>query len=87
MKVEAHPDTTVLATTTLPWSSPDPSRFSSIHSDPPWQPTDHPELVLHRCGQGRALYSSGVLENVDAFGEPSTPAVCAAVGAQLGPDG
>ena len=44
----------VLATTTLPWPAPDASKFSSIHSNPPWQPTDRPEIVLNRFGKGRA---------------------------------
>src|SRR5205823_3972443 len=40
MEVAAHPGAQVLAVTTLPWPAPDPSKFSSIHSNPPWQSTD-----------------------------------------------
>ncbi len=58
MQVTARKGAEVLATTTLPWPAPDPSKFSSIHSNPPWQPTDRPELVLNRFGQGRAVYSA-----------------------------
>jgi len=59
----------VLATTTLPWPAPDPSRFSSIHSNPPWKPTDRPEVVLNRFGRGRAIYTASLLENVDGLTE------------------
>ncbi len=44
----------VLATTTLVWPAGDPTRFSSIHSNPPWKPTDRPEVVLNRFGEGKA---------------------------------
>jgi len=62
VQVEALPGTQVLATTTLPWPAPDPLRFSSIHSNPPWEATSWPEVVLHRFGQGRVVYCSSVLE-------------------------
>jgi Hypothetical glycosyl hydrolase 6/Beta-galactosidase trimerisation domain len=58
----------VLATTTLPWPAPDGTRFASIHSNPPWVPTDRPEVVFHRFGKGRAVYSASVLETVPALG-------------------
>ncbi|HEV3122852.1 MAG TPA: alpha-amylase family protein [Isosphaeraceae bacterium] len=64
MEVEARPGATVLATTTLPWPAPDPSRFASIHSNPPWRPTSRPELVLNTFGAGRAIYSASVLETI-----------------------
>ncbi len=69
MQVTPHPQATVLATTTLPWPAPDNSRFSSIHSDPPWQPTDRPEIILNRFGKGRAVYSSSLLENVEGMSD------------------
>ena len=59
----------MLATTTLPWPATDPSRFSSIHSNPPWKPTDRPEVVLNRFGRGRAIYTASLLENVDGLAE------------------
>ncbi len=64
IEVRARPGAEVLATTTLPWPAPDPTRFSSIHSNPPWQPTDHPEVVRHPFGGGRAIYCSSPLESV-----------------------
>jgi hypothetical protein len=64
LEVSARPGASVLATTTLPWPAPDPSRFSSIHSDPPWQSTDRPEVVLNHFGKGRSVYTSSVLETV-----------------------
>ena len=57
----------MLATTTLPWPAPDPTKFSSIHSNPPWLPTDRPEVVFHRFGEGKAIYSSSLLENIEGM--------------------
>jgi hypothetical protein len=68
MEVKAQPGALVLATTTLPWPAPDPSRFASIHSDPPWQATDRPEVVFNRFGKGRVIYCSSLLENVAGLG-------------------
>ncbi len=64
LEVEALPAAQVLATTTLPWPAPDASRFSSIHSNPPWQSTSRPEVVFHGFGQGRVVYCSSLLELV-----------------------
>jgi hypothetical protein len=65
--VQPNDDVNVLATTTLPWSHADSTRFSSIHSDPPWEPTDNPEIVSHTFGKGRAIYCSTVIENFTTF--------------------
>ena len=35
---------------------------SALLTDPPGVPTDDPAVVLHRFGEGKALYSAGVLE-------------------------
>ncbi|REK18160.1 MAG: hypothetical protein DWQ37_04515 [Planctomycetota bacterium] len=64
MHVRALPGAQVLATTTLPWPASDDTRFSSIHSDPPWKATDRPEILSNRYGSGRAVYSSSLIENV-----------------------
>ena len=69
MEVEAKPGAEVLATTTLPWPTNDPTRFSSIHSNPPWQPGNNPELVFHQFGLGRVVYASSVLEAVESLGD------------------
>jgi len=66
-EVRARPGAEVLATTTLPWPASEPSRFSSIHSNPPWQRTDRPEVVLNRFGAGRAIYCASLLEDVDGL--------------------
>jgi hypothetical protein len=68
-EVKAHADAQVLAVTTLPWPAPDPTQFSSIHSDPPWTPTNNPEVVFHRFGKGRAVYCSSLLETIEGLGE------------------
>jgi hypothetical protein len=57
----------VLATTTLVWPAPDGSRFSSIHSNPPWQSTSRPEIVVHSFGRGQAIYCASPLETVDSL--------------------
>ena len=67
--VKAVPGAQVLATTTLPWPTSDPLRFSSIHSNPPWEATAWPEVVLHRFGQGQAIYCSSVLETAPGLGD------------------
>jgi hypothetical protein len=63
-EVQARPDAEVLATTTLPWPAPQPTQFSSIHSNPPWVPTSNPEVVFNRFGAGRVIYCASVLEEV-----------------------
>lgn len=65
--VTARPGAVVLATTTLPWPTTDPTRFASIHSNPPWVPTDRPEVVSHEFGRGRVVYCASVLETVPAL--------------------
>lgn len=67
MRVEAHRGAIVLATTTLPWPAPESRMFASIHSDPPWEPTDRPELVLHAYGRGQCLYSASSIETLPVF--------------------
>jgi hypothetical protein len=69
-EVQTRPgaEVTVLATTTRVWLAGDPSRFSSIHSNPPWQPTDRPEVVLNRFGQGQAIYCASPLETIESLG-------------------
>ena len=57
----------VLATTTLPWPAPSSDKFASIHSDPPWVPTDNPELVEHTFGRGRCIYAASMIENLDTL--------------------
>jgi hypothetical protein len=69
MQVQAQPGAVVWATTKMPWPPPDGSKFSSIHSNPPWQRTDMPELVVNTFGKGRSIYSSSLVENVDGLAE------------------
>ena len=69
MDVRSRPGAMVLATRTLPWSAPDPRGFSSIHSNPPWQATGQPEIVYHRVGQGAAVYSASLIEEVETLQE------------------
>jgi hypothetical protein len=57
----------VLATTTLVWPTDDPTRFASIHSNPPWQKTERPEVVFHRFGAGTCIYCASPLETVESL--------------------
>jgi hypothetical protein len=66
-QVRAHPDVEVLATTTLPWPAPQPTQFSSIHSNPPWVTTGNPETVFNRFGAGQVIYCASVLEEVEGL--------------------
>ena len=56
MEVCARSGTTALATTTMPWPPSAPREFSSIHRNPPWTPTEQPEVVLNTIGKGRGIY-------------------------------
>jgi hypothetical protein len=58
---------TVLASTTLIWQTDDSTRFASIHSNPPGQPTDRPEVVLNHFGQGRAIYCASPIETIESL--------------------
>ncbi len=66
-EVRARPGATILATTTEPWPRTDNSRFSSIHSDPPWQATQNPEVVFHRFGEGSVIYCNSLIELLPAL--------------------
>ena len=59
----------MLATTTLVWPAPDASRFASIHSNPPWQATSRPEIVLNHFGKGKAIYCASPIETIETLGD------------------
>jgi hypothetical protein len=62
--VRAHRDAQVLAHTVLPYTDPrNTQRFASIHSNPPGIATSYPAVVLHRFGQGQALFVTAALES------------------------
>jgi hypothetical protein len=63
-RAKAHDAREVAATITLPGTDPDdPSRFVSIHSDPPCKPTDLPGVVCHSFGAGRSIWIAAPLED------------------------
>lgn len=66
-KVRPTPGVQVFAATTEIWPGTTADRFSSFHSDPPWKPTDNPEIVLNTFGQGQAIYCSSLIENLDVL--------------------
>jgi len=56
----------VIATISLPYTNPsDPTRFASIHSDPPGISTEYPAIVRRRFGKGEVVWVAGPLEGVD----------------------
>ncbi len=65
LKVKARKGAKILATITLPYTDPkDPTRFTSIHSNPPGVPTEYPSMVLNNYGKGKVLYVAADLEVV-----------------------
>ncbi len=54
----------VLATLTLPYTVPNNSEFSSIHSDPPGIATEHPVVMRRRLGKGTVIWSALPIEAI-----------------------
>ena len=53
----------VIAYLSLPYGSPkDPYRYSSIHSNPPADPTEYPVMVSCDYGKGKAIWSAAPIE-------------------------
>jgi hypothetical protein len=69
ISVRSDSSARVLATTTLVWPATDDSRFSSIHSNPPWKPTTRPEIVVNSYGKGKAIYCASPIETIDALSD------------------
>jgi len=66
MIVRARPGTEILGWMVLPYTDPaDPTRYVSIHSNPPGLPTENPGVVLNHFGAGKALYVTTDLERYD----------------------
>ncbi len=59
--VEGIDSAHVLATVTLPYQSEEYS-FSSIHSNPPGEPTDYPAVAVVPYGKGKVVWCAGVPE-------------------------
>jgi hypothetical protein len=56
-------DVDVIAHLTLPYIDPaDPSKFASIHSNPPADPTEYAEMVAARYGKGCVVWTAAPFE-------------------------
>ncbi|WP_409342803.1 beta-galactosidase trimerization domain-containing protein [Paenibacillus sp. MBLB4367] len=67
MKVEALPDSKVIARLSLPYTHPDDaSKCASAISNPPGTETGCAAIVEHRYGAGRCLYAAGSVEGMDS---------------------
>ncbi|MEM2939941.1 MAG: family 10 glycosylhydrolase [Thermoproteota archaeon] len=63
IKAEFSSKEGMMATIALPYTKPDdPSKFASIHSNPPGIYTDYPAIVCKNFGKGRILWSSASIE-------------------------
>lgn len=60
-------DAEVLATLTLPYTSPNTVEFASIHSDPPGIVTEHPTVLRRQLGKGTVVWSALPIEAVDMY--------------------
>jgi len=68
--VRALPGARILGHTVLPYTVPsDPTRYASIHSNPPGLATGNPAVVLNDYGRGRAIYAAADLESYDIHHE------------------
>ncbi len=57
----------VMAYIKLPYTDPsDPTRFASIHSNPPGIDTDYPAIIKRNFGRGEVIWVAGPLEIVDS---------------------
>lgn len=65
--MEFGDDVEVLATLTLPYTSPGDIRFASIHSDPPGRATDYPLAVRRKLGKGEIIFCGMNLETVTQY--------------------
>ncbi len=66
--VRAHADAKVWGKVVLPFSHPDDwQNFTSIHSNPPGRPTDHPAVVFNSFGRGKCVYVTASLEKYEIF--------------------
>ncbi|MBQ2757883.1 MAG: alpha-L-fucosidase [Clostridia bacterium] len=63
-KVQGVTNGRVLATLTLPYTTPEEVRFASIHSNPPGKATAIPAMVEGTYGKGRFIWSALPLESV-----------------------
>ena len=64
-KLEGVQNGSVLATLTLPYTTPQEVRFASIHSNPPGVGTAYPAMIEGSYGKGKFIWSALPLEAID----------------------
>jgi uncharacterized membrane protein len=66
LRVTAHDDAEVLATTTLPYAggrgTRDDMNWANLLASPPWEDTSNPSVIRHRYGDGEVVYSTADIE-------------------------
>lgn len=74
----------VMATITLPYTSPNDRKFVSIHSNPPGRSTEHPAVVFRRYGKGQVIWTAAAIEAFEQ--EPHRRAFADMIKALIGSD-
>jgi len=73
LRIKARKGAKVLGNIVLPYTDPkDSSHYASIHSNPPGIITDYPAVVLNHYGEGKVIYVTGDLEDVEAHHDAFT---------------
>jgi hypothetical protein len=65
VKISGKPKGEILATLTLPYTTPSSSKFSSIHSNPPGIDTGLPAMIKMNYGEGMVIWSALPIEKAD----------------------
>lgn len=67
LRLRARAGAQTLGTLVLPYTDPaDPTRYSSVHNNPPGIWTEQPAVVLQHYGAGRAIYCAADLDASEA---------------------
>lgn len=68
--VEGIDEEKVIATIKLPYTHQETVKFASIHSNPPGVSTEYPAMAVTEYGQGKVIWSSLPIEEIDRYDYP-----------------